>query len=125
MCFPTCKIPRERTYSFRAVRVLKESTILILFAIVSPFVPFLLIGLALIQPINAYTHQVGMSMMSTPQGNEGVFVMDISNYARAQLVHGLFAGFTSGVMFAVAIVKWFDERRSDKIMPISGNVSSA
>ncbi len=65
-----------------------------------------------------------MSMMSTPQGNEGVFVMDISNYARGQLAHGLFAGFMSGVMFAVAIVKWFDERRSDKIKPISGNVSS-
>jgi preprotein translocase subunit SecF len=71
-----------------------------------------MIGLSLIQPIHGYAQQIVLLAIKTTQGSESSFVMDISNYARAQLIHGLFAGFMSGVMFAVALVKWIEQRRS-------------
>jgi len=104
---------------------LKESTILLVFVAVSPLIPFLLLGLALLKPIVAYAPRVALEFVATPEGGEGVFMMDISSYARSQLVQGLFAGFMSGVMFAVAFVKWLDEKRPRLTMgPVQPQTSS-
>jgi hypothetical protein len=100
------------TYYFQVFAVLKESSILLAFVVVSPFVPFLMIGLSLIQPIFGYAQRVVLIAIQTAQGSESNFVMDISNYARAELIHGLFAGFMSGAMFALALVKWIEQRPS-------------
>ena len=94
---------------------MKESTVLILFATISPFAPLLLLAIAWIQPIYGYAQQIGLGLITTTEGNQGMFIMDISNLARSQLIHGLFAGFMSGTMFAIALVKWIDQRKSDKI----------
>ncbi len=115
----------QRNSIFSGDYVLKESTILILFATISPFVPFLLLAISLIQPIYGYAPQIGLGLVSSSEGNQGLFIMDISSYVRAQLIHGLFAGFMSGVMFAIAFVKWIDQRKSDRISPDAGNVQPA
>ena len=91
---------------------MRESSVLLAFVILSPLVPFLMIGLSLIQPIYGYAHQVVLTMMKTLQGSENSFVMDISNYARAELIQGLFTGFMSGAMFALALVKWIEQQSS-------------